>query len=991
MKILLIDDSEKDRSTLESLFRSRGYEVNTAHDGRDALREIGRERYDIVVSGILMPHMDGFQLCREMCRRGLLRETMFVFYGGAGAESAEKPDELSLGSALFLRRPARPEDLVAFLDEAVARRDSKETTGKTDGSGLRSDLPDAYGGRLLDTLERKIRELEAENQDLYERQTRYQDVVENMDDAVVMLDERGSIVLANRQFCEMVGCLPEDVNGLDWTGMIHPEDRWKMAELLRDLPDARVLRRTLDMRLLKRDGEVIGIETRITGIVKEDTVQRVLSVIRARVDPSNVETERRKISERRQTLENIINRSPAVVFLCRGGEEWIAEFISESIRQFGYEPEDFYSRSIKILDVIHPDDRGTFVKRLMECERQAMAECSQEFRIVTRFGAVRWIDGRILIRRDQFGQVSRYQGVGVDITRQKRAEERSRMLSQTIRCIDDCVVICDAFARVIFANKAFLETYGYTKADIEGRHLRVLFQEEIEPGLLRQITERGWQGEIVQRRRNGETFPSFVSTSVIREEDGSPMAVVMVSRNLTDFNRAEIERKKLQAQLLQSQKMEAIGTLAGGVAHDFNNLLSAIHGYSELLMESLDEESENYVFAREIHRASVRGADLTRQLLLFGRKQPMEMVPMCINRMVEDMTKMLRRFIGEDIRLITELAKELDTVKADPARMEQVLMNLVINARDAMPNGGTLTIRTEGLLIGRAARDDSGARRRRRYVCLSVSDTGEGMDKETMRRIFEPFFSTKGPNRGTGLGLPVVYGIVEAHGGWIDVRSKPGEGATFAVYLPALKGGPLVVEKESDETYRVRGKGERILVVEDEASIQNLNVRALKAHGYMPFAATSAREALEIFDRERGNFAMVFSDVILPDDSGLNLAEELRARNPDLRILLSSGYSEERAPLKTIQERGFLFLQKPYGVARFLRAIRDVLDRGELPRGRREKGSSSAAESASREAGGVREHGREEGPGQSGSGSGSQDSSQSPGHRPGIPPSADAS
>jgi signal transduction histidine kinase/ActR/RegA family two-component response regulator len=401
---------------------------------------------------------------------------------------------------------------------------------------------------------------------------------------------------------------------------------------------------------------------------------------------------------------------------------------------------------------------------------------------------------------------------------------------------------------------------------------------------------------------------------------------IMALRIRAERKQAEEEKEKIQAQLLQVQKMEAIGTLAGGVAHDFNNLLTTIQGYTDLALMKVKETDPLYKNLEYIRRASMRAAGLTRQLLLFSRKQPMELTPLNINWTVEDLLKMLNRVIGEDITIHNDIEPKLWTVQADAGNIEQVIMNLVINAKDAMPEGGKLTIKTENVIIDEDHCKDIPEARPGRYVCLSVMDTGVGMNKEVIEHIFEPFFTTKEIGRGTGLGLSIVYGIVKQHQGWTNVYSEPGQGSTFKIYLPALSAKTEDESERKTPIQEFRGKGERILLVEDEEDTRNFVTKVLGESGYIVFGAANVKEAIDIFEKEEGNFHLVFSDVVLPDKTGLQLVDQLLSRKSELMVLLGSGYTDGKSQWLGIQEKGFRFLQKPYTLPELLRAIREAIE-----------------------------------------------------------------
>ncbi|MCK4680361.1 response regulator, partial [bacterium] len=389
---------------------------------------------------------------------------------------------------------------------------------------------------------------------------------------------------------------------------------------------------------------------------------------------------------------------------------------------------------------------------------------------------------------------------------------------------------------------------------------------------------------------------------------------------------AEDQKRDVEAQLLQAQKMEAVGTLASGVAHDFNNLLTAIHGFTELALMSVSESGTIHGDLEKIKAAADRGAALVRQLLLFGREERVELHPVDINATMLGMVNMLSPLIGEDITIRTVLEPDLRSAMADEGSIQQVLMNLAVNARDAMPEGGALTIRTRNVRLDEAHDSDDNDARTGDFVCMSVEDSGGGMDQDTMGRIFEPFFSTKGPGKGTGLGLSVVYGIIQQHRGWIYTLSTPRMGTTFEIYLPTASAEAAARPVSCQEAQAEQAdSGGRILVVEDEESVRDLATTVLRKHGYEVFEAPNVAEALKIFEQEKGRFDLVFSDVVLPDRSGVQLADELLERAPGLRMLMSSGHTTQRSQWETIKDKGLPFLQKPYTLPGLLRMVRETI------------------------------------------------------------------
>ncbi len=386
----------------------------------------------------------------------------------------------------------------------------------------------------------------------------------------------------------------------------------------------------------------------------------------------------------------------------------------------------------------------------------------------------------------------------------------------------------------------------------------------------------------------------------------------------------DAERRQLEMQLRQAQKMETIGQLAGGVAHDFNNLLAVIFGHCEMLAMKLPLDSPGRDSVDQIGRAAERAATLTRQLLAFSRQQVLEPQVLDLNLLVADMEKMLQRLIGENVRLITILQPGLNRVLADAGQIDQIIMNLAVNGRDAMPQGGSLTLQTRDLELDAAhAKAESGLRPGR-YVLLSVSDTGCGMTPEVQARIFEPFFTTKGVGQGTGLGLSVVPGIVQQSGGHIVVHSLPGIGTTFKIYLPAV--GELATRPlQSAPVKPVRGS-ETILLVEDEVPVRKITTLLLESLGYQVQVATSGEEALRLAQGNREKLDLLMTDVVMPGMSGRELAEVLRARDAGLKVLFQSGHSGATLVCHGVVDTEVAFLQKPFTLDALSRKLREVLD-----------------------------------------------------------------
>jgi PAS domain S-box-containing protein len=507
----------------------------------------------------------------------------------------------------------------------------------------------------------------------------------------------------------------------------------------------------------------------------------------------------------------------------------------------------------------------------------------------------------------------------------KESEEKFRELADFL---PQTVFEVDATGNITFANRNAFETFGYTQEDLaRGLNAGHMIAPEDREQAMENI-KRVFHGETLRgneyraQRKNGSTFPVIVYSNPI-SRDGRPVGLRGIVVDITEY-------KRLESNFYQSQKMESVGRLAGGVAHDFNNILTTIIGHSELGLMKLHTDDPLHNDFQEIMRASDRAANLTRQLLAFSRRQMAEPREVNLNDVLLETNKMLSRLIGEDIELVTLPAEDLGLVKVDPGQVEQIIANLAVNARDAMPKGGKLVLETANIHLTEELVSESFAVAPGDYVKLSVRDTGAGITNEVKQHIFEPFFTTKEKGQGTGLGLATCYGIVKQNGGHIWAESEPGHGTTFIVCLPRVEETTRA-ELETNETGQVRLGNETILLVEDEPSVREIAAHVLRDHGYEVLEASNGEEALRVAQGlDKDGIHLLLTDVVMPEMGGRELAKRLSAERPGLRVLFLSGYPGVATIREGMQDPRLTILQKPFSPSLLARRVRETLDKREL-------------------------------------------------------------
>ncbi len=574
------------------------------------------------------------------------------------------------------------------------------------------------------------------------------------------------------------------------------------------------------------------------------------------------------------------------------------------------------------IDWIHPEDRPRMLSH-WDSLFQGRSIQDEEYRLVTRDGRVKWVAatwGPIL---NESGRQVGVQGSERDITKGKLAEEALRESEERFRAIYEHgrsgIAVSDLQGRLTFVNPAFRKMLGYEEGELVGKEFREITLEAdlpAENAYVRELLDGERDHYDIEKRyvrKDGETIWVALSAAVLRNAQGKLTLGLAMVQDIT-------ARKNAEAQLMQAQKMESIGRLAGGVAHDFNNLLTVINGYSRMLLDDLNPEDPMRDTLEEIRKAGERAARLTQQLLAFSRKQVLQQCVLDLNRVVGEMRPMLARLMGEDVEVSVVLHAEATTIRADPHQLAQVVMNLAVNSHDAMPRGGKFLIETDVVERGESLHPGGCEGP---YAMLAVSDNGVGMDEGTRRHIFEPFYTTKAVGEGTGLGLSMVQGIVEQSGGYIEVQSAPAHGTTFRIYLPMVKDA--LADTEGAEKVPAIGGKATVLVVEDQAEVRKYAAAALGAYGYTVIQAETAAEALLLCERERERIDLVLTDVVMPNVSGGELAGRLRIRWPGIKVLFMSGHTGGTILDHGVLDQGAAFIQKPFSPDQLAIKVREVL------------------------------------------------------------------
>ena len=774
-------------------------------------------------------------------------------------------------------------------------------------------------GNIIGTfgVSRDITDRKRVDDALSESEGKYRSLVSNIPDVVWTLDANLCFAFISKNIERMSGFSVDDVvqHGADmYLASLHPDDVYKVKDGFRALfAEGRPY--DVECRVRRKDGEWMWVHDRALATYEKNGMRYADGLLSDITERKRAEEALRESEERFRSL--VENATVGIYRTTPQGRILMAN--SALVRMLGYA--NFEALAARKLE--GEGFEPGYPRRLFRERMEQDGEVSGLEEAWTRQ------DGTVIFVREsgravqsQDGKTLYYDGVVEDITGERRAEAEHVRLVTAIEQSAEGVVITNTRGDIEYVNPAFTRITGYSREEVLGQNPRVLKSGKHDLEFYHHLWEtilkgQTWQGELTNQRKDGSHYTEQMSVTPIVDSRGEITHFIATKQDVT-------ERRTLEAQLHQASKMQAVGRLAGGVAHDFNNLLTVINGYAEILMEMpvLDTKSSGYL--KEIYNAGERAASLTRQLLAFSRHQVLAPQILDLNAVVSNLEKMLRRLIGEDVKLHTLLNPSLARVKADPGQIEQVIMNLAVNARDAMPKGGDLAIETSNVELDAEYARSHPTVKPGPHVVLVVSDTGVGMTPETQGRIFEPFFTTKEMGQGTGLGLATVYGIVKQSGGSVWVYSEVGRGTTFKIYFPVVSDGFAVKEPPKLAMDSASGT-ETVLVVEDEEGVRSLVRLALVSGGYKVLETPDAESALAICSSHDGPIHLLLTDVVMPQMSGPEVASKVAGLRPGIKVLYMSGYTDDAVVHHGVLSQDMPFIQKPFSPVSLRKKIREVL------------------------------------------------------------------
>ena len=892
LNILIVDDVATNRELLRATLEAQGMTVVEAMDGVDALAILEVEKIDAIISDILMPRMDGYRLCHQVRASSQFFAIPFIFYTATYTSPDDEKFSIELGGDIFLRKPVP----AAVIMEALSRK-KRAFHPQPLSTALLEDLTltKEYNKRLVDRLEQKNIELLVQTTAL-----------ETAANAVTITDGKGVILWVNKAFSALNGYTPEEIIGK--TPHILKSGLHNGA-FYKDLWETILSGKTWQGEFTNRrkDGSLYYGEQTITPVCPEGgTITHFIGIM---IDV----TARKKADEELNLFRALIDRSSDGIEVLDPETGRYLDINETTCERLGYSRKEMLSMSVMDIEIAADNMSAwpEFVKDIRQTgftfvEGRQQRKDGSTFPVEVN---VRYIS----LNRDYLVAVVR------DVTERKRATEQIEEQAALLDKAQDAIMVCDLEGRIFFWNKGAERMYGWTRAEVWARHVSGLIstdsakEEEAHTTVLK---DGEWSGELQKTAKDGRKLAVEARWTLLRDKEGKPKSILTITTDIT-------EKKKIEGQFLRAQRMESIGTLAGGIAHDLNNILAPIMMAIEMLKETAGDP-QSLGILETIECSAQRGADIVRQILSFARGVEGKRVEVQPKHLLKDIENMIKVTFPKNIRWQLFAPYDTWTVLGDPTQLNQILLNLCVNARDAMPDGGVLTIKTENCVLDEQYAAMNGHAKTGPCVIISVTDSGTGMSPDILKKIFDPFFTTKEISKGTGLGLSTVMAIVKSHEGYINVYSEPGKGTTFRLCLPALASSPLQGGVEA-EVSLPRGNGETVLVIDDEASILTITSQTLQAFGYRILTANNGAAATVIYAQHHDEIAMVLTDMMMPVMDGRATIHALRQIDPGVKIIGASGLNAN-ADDTTIEAGVKHFLLKPYTAETLLKALRTVMD-----------------------------------------------------------------
>jgi PAS domain S-box-containing protein len=931
IKILAIDDISDNLTTLSAVVRDAlpQTRVLTATNGPDGIALAAAQDPDVILLDVVMPGMDGFEVCRRLKADEPLKDIPVVFLTAFKTDAATRVKALETGAEGFLAKPLEPVELTSQIRAMakVKQANRRQQTEKTQLEALVAERTQALQAK------------EALFRNLFEKHTAVKLVVDPLD---------GRIVDANEAAASFYGWSRDELRRMKVMDIntLPPE------QLKARMEDTRTGKQTFfEFRHRRADGSVRDVAV-YSSRIESDGKDLLHSIIH---DITGQKTAQKKLGAS-YTLLKIAGQTARFggwgVDLGTNIMTW-----SDAVADIHEMPRGHAPAVSEGIQFYAPEWREKIQQVFTDCVQKGIPY-DEQMEIITRTGKRVWVRTTGEVVRDNTGHIVKVQGSFQDITQSKKNydalqqanEQLRKNYQKTRRILEDLkaevqareakeaelskvtlaveqagetIVITDPDGTIQYVNPAFETVTGYSRTEVLGQNPRILNSGEQDEAFYQQLWKeitsgRIWQGRMVNKRKDGKKFTEEATISPVIDGAGNIINYVAVKRDIT-------EQLALSAQYQQAQKMDSIGRLAGGVAHDYNNMISIILGYTQLIMGKTDSKDPLYADLSEIYQAAQRSTEITRKLLAFARKQTISPMVLDLNTVVEAMLKLLRRLLREDLTLSWHPGTGVWQINIDPSQVDQILLNLCVNARDAIAGTGEIIIETKNRVFDPEYCELHKGFIPGEFVMLAVSDNGCGMDKNTLDLIFEPFFTTKKVGQGTGLGLPMVYGIMKQNKGFINVYSEPDQGTTFKMYFPRDKSGTQG-QTESEQKKPETGRGETILLVEDEPPLLILAKRLLESLNYKVLDATGPKEALRLAENHAGKIRLLLTDVVMPEMNGRELADRLSAEYPDIKHLFMSGYTADVIASQGVLEKGTHFIQKPLSIHELAAKLRQILE-----------------------------------------------------------------